>query len=540
MAEELKAKVRRLLFSGLGTLLLIGTLAAVNGISYYVYSRMHFSAGHVYSISKGTKHILSKLTDNLIVKVYFTPNLPPPYGLNENYLRDLLGEYKSAAHGHITVEFLDPNMSQKRKDDAQALGISPIQVNVMAKDKFEVKTAYMGLALLYKGRSQVIPFLQDTSDLEYQITSRIKKLADPVLPTVGFVVGHGEKNPGDPSASSLFAPMREDLNLKTVNLSSAVPSDVSALWILGPTQKFKDQDIQALRSWLFSGKPLGILFNRRSVNFQAFYSAPMSLGLSPLFKDWGLDIPNGFVVDAQSENVEFQQNIGQFVAMRIQQYPYLPVATHFNQSNPAVEHLQGVTLPFVHPIFASTSTESGLKYESLADSTPNSWLKNSYSIGITQSSANLAKDKRGPFSLAGLVSGEFPAPEGTPSLTPHKSSRAIIVPTAYVLDSHFANRQTSSVFLENLLEWSCEDSDLLSIRGKGMTYRPLRPLSDKMRLLVKYGMILFLPFMLLAYGGLSYWRQMRRRRKMIALYGGESAQETQDAPSPEEPTPISS
>ena len=539
MAQELKAKVRQLLFSGLGTLLLIGSLAAVNGISYYVYSRMDFSAGHIFSISKGTRHILSKLTDNLIVKVYFTPNLPPPYGLNENYLRDLLGEYKSAAHGHVTIEFLDPNMSQKRKDDAQALGISPVQVNVMAKDKFEVTTAYMGIALLYKGRSQVIPFLQNTSDLEYQITSRIKKLADPVLPTVGFVIGHGERNPGNPSDANIFAPLREDLNLKTVNLSSAIPADVSALWILGPTQKFKDPDIQALRTWLFSGHSLGILFNRRSVNFQAFYSAPISLGLTPLLKDWGLDIPNGFVVDAQSENVEFQQNIGQYVATRIQQYPYIPVATHFSQSNPAVEHLQGVTLPFVHPIFASTSTASGLKYKSLADSSPNSWLKNSYSIQIAQSSDNLAKDKRGPFSLAGLVSGKFPAPEGAPSLTPHKEARAIVVATAYVLDSHFANRQTSAVFLENLFEWSCEDSDLLSIRGKGMTYRPLRPLSDKMRLFVKYGMILFLPFILLAYGGLRYRRQIKRRRRMMALYGSEPARENRDAQNPE-PTPISS
>lgn len=538
MAQEPKTKIRQLLFSGLGTALLIGTLAAVNGISYYVYSRMDFSAGHIFSISKGTKHILSKLTDNLIVKVYFTPNLPPPYGLNENYLRDLLGEYKSAAHGHITVEFLDPNQSQKRKDDAQALGISPVQVNVMAKDKFEVKTAYMGIALLYQGRSQVIPFLQDTSDLEYQITSRIKKLADPVLPSVGFVIGHGEKNPGDPSESNLFAPLREDLNLKTVDLSSAIPSDVSALWILGPTQKFETQDLEALRNWLFQGKSLGILFNRRSVNFQAFYSSPMSLGLGPLLKDWGLDIPNGFVVDAQSENVEFQQNIGQFVAMRIQQYPYIPVATHFNSSNPAVEHLQGVTLPFVHPIFASTAAANGLKYESLADSSPNSWLKNSYNIGIAQSSANLAKDRRGPFSLAGLVSGEFPAPEGTPSLAPHKPARAIVVATAYVLDSHFANRQTSAVFLENLLEWSCEDSDLLSIRGKGMTYRPIRPLSDKMRLFVKYGMILFLPFTLLAYGGFSYRRQIKRRRKMISLYGAQSAP-AEETPR-QEPTPISS
>lgn len=535
-------KLKRLFFSGVGTLLLLGTLAALNGASYYVFSRLDFSAGHIFSISNGTKRILAKMTDNLIVKVYFTPNLPPPYGLNENYLRDLLGEYKSAAKGHITIEFLDPGLSQKRQTDAQSAGISPVQINVMARDKFEAKTAYMGAVFLYKGRSQTIPFIQNTSDLEYEITSRIKKLVDPTLKTAGFVTGHGEKSPGDPSLASLFAPMREDLNLKTVTLDKPLPTDLDALWILGPTQKFKPQELDVLRSWLYSGKPLGIFFSRRAVNFEAFYATPLSLGLGPLLKDWGLDVPNGFVVDAQSENVEFQQQVGQFVAMRIQQYPYIPIATHFNASNPAVSRLEGVTLPFTQPIFFSSSSAAGLHYSSLVDSTKASWLKNSYNIAITQGFANIKKDRQGPFSLAGVVSGNFPAPSGTPSLTPHPKSRAIVVGTSYVLDSHFSSRQTSEVFLMNLLSWSCEDKDLLSIRAKGLTYRPLRVFSDKARFLIKYGMILFLPFALLLYGAFRYRRQITRRRRLAELYGSDAPPSKIASQSPREdsePTPIS-
>jgi ABC-type uncharacterized transport system involved in gliding motility auxiliary subunit len=540
MAETHSTRIRRLAFSSLGTFLIICTLAALNGISYYLFSRLDFSAGHVYSISSGTKRILSKLKDNIIVKVYFTQNLPPPYGLNERYLRDLLGEYKSAAKGHMTLEFLDPNLSQKRKEDAQGAGITPVQVNVMARDKFEVKSAYMGLVLLYKGRSQALPFIQNTSDLEYEITSRIKKLTDPTLKTVGFVTGHGEKNPGDPALAALFAPIREDLNLKTVALDKPLPADLDALWILGPTQKFKNEELDALRAWLYSGKPLGIFLNRRTVNFQAFYAAPINLGIGPLLKDWGLNMPDGFVVDAQSENVEFQQQVGQFVAMRIQQYPYIPVATSFDTSNPAVAHLEGVTLPFVHPIFHSTSSASGLSYTSLVNSTKTSWLKNSYNIAIAQGLSDLQKDQRGPFSLAGIVSGDFPAPVGMAALSPHHKSRAIIIGTAYVLDAHFANHETSEAFLINILEWSCEDSDLLSIRGKGLIYRPLRILTDEKRLFVKYVMILFLPFALLFYGAFRYRRQISRRRRLAEIYGGNSELSAHDSKIQAKPTPTPS
>ena len=278
---------------------------------------------------------------------------------------------------------------------------------------------------------------------------------------------------------------------------------------------------------------------RRAANFQAFYAAPMNLGLSPLFKEWGLNIPDGFVVDAQSENVEFQQQVGQFVAMRIQQYPYIPVATSFDTSNPAVSHLEGITLPFVHPIFSSTSSVTGLSYKSLVNSTKESWLKNSYNISIAQSLSNLQKDQRGPFSLAGIVSGDFPAPAGQNASTPHQKSRAIVIGTAYVLDPHFANKQTSEAFLMNILEWSCEDSDLLSIRGKGLTYRPLKTLSDSVRLLVKYAMILFLPFALLAFGAFRYRRQIARRRRLAELYGNDTTLDSSSEPKIE-PTPISS
>ncbi len=71
MAGAHQSRLSRLAFSGLGTFLLICTLATLNGISYYLFARLDFSAGHVYSISSGTKRILSKIKDNIIVIVYF-------------------------------------------------------------------------------------------------------------------------------------------------------------------------------------------------------------------------------------------------------------------------------------------------------------------------------------------------------------------------------------------------------------------------------------------------------------------------------------
>ena len=47
---------------------------------------------------------------------------------------------------------------------------------MVKEDKFEVKQAYMGLVFLYEDRKEVIPVVQNTATLEYEISSTIKRL----------------------------------------------------------------------------------------------------------------------------------------------------------------------------------------------------------------------------------------------------------------------------------------------------------------------------------------------------------------------------
>jgi len=106
--------------------------------------------------------------------------------------------------------------------------------------------------------------VDNPSDLEYEVTSRIKKLISPLQKTVGLVTGHGEKSESDQELAPLFNAMRASMVLQTVDLTKPLPPapPIDALWILGPTQKFKPGEIEALKSWVNSGKSLGILMNR--------------------------------------------------------------------------------------------------------------------------------------------------------------------------------------------------------------------------------------------------------------------------------------
>ena len=100
-------------------------------------------------------------------------------------LDDLLRDLRAAGKGKIRVVERDPAENPAAKRDAQALGIQPVQFNVVGKSELQVKEGYLGLAVQYADGKEAIPFVRRTDDLEYRLASAIKGLTRPTKPTVG-------------------------------------------------------------------------------------------------------------------------------------------------------------------------------------------------------------------------------------------------------------------------------------------------------------------------------------------------------------------
>ena len=58
------------------------------------------------------------------------------------------------------------------------MGVREVQFNVIGAEELQLKTGYLGLTIAYGTQHETLPFIQDTSDLEYQLTTNIKKLKD--------------------------------------------------------------------------------------------------------------------------------------------------------------------------------------------------------------------------------------------------------------------------------------------------------------------------------------------------------------------------
>ena len=169
--------------------ILLGILLLLNLIGRNWYKRFDLTDNKMYSLSKSSEKVLDKIDDLLTMKVYFSDDLPAQYANNKRYLQDILEEYTAYSSGNLRFEFYSPD-DEKLAEDAQKYGIQPVQLQVIENDKVEIKKVYMGLVLLYEDQREVIPVIQTSTGLEYDITTKIKSMVESKKKTVGIVHIH--------------------------------------------------------------------------------------------------------------------------------------------------------------------------------------------------------------------------------------------------------------------------------------------------------------------------------------------------------------
>jgi hypothetical protein len=497
-------RARRRLFSSAGTAAVLAALAAVNVLSGFAHTRLDLSSDQSASLSPGTKAALGRLKDPLIVEVFFTAHLPPPFSLSERYLRDLLDEYRAAGRGRVTLRWTDPDRDPSAARRAHEAGIEPVQVNTAGRGRFEAKEAFMGVALISGARGQSLAVVEDPADLEYQLTRRVKMLAGDKPRVVGFAAGHGAHVPGDRGLEELFARAAEVVEARVVALDAPLPAGLDALWLAGPTSRLKPAELDALAAFAASGKTVVVLQNSRQVDFVEFKSAAVDAGLAPLLSRWGLSLGSGLVADAQGERAQLQVPFGGRAGVQVVDYAFVPVSTRLNTAHPATAGLGAVPFPFVSPVVFDAAKASGARFETLAWSSQESRMVDAADVSPRRSYGELPGGAAGPFALAGVAAG----PAG----------RLVVIGTPYLLDARIAGQPPVQAFLVNLMEWSAQDPAFLSQHGKGLVYRPLAPLPDRARSLVRWLLALALPAGTLAGAAALHAERRRRLRELPALY----------------------
>ncbi len=511
-------RLKNMIFSWTGAALIGGILATANFIFSYVPLRLDASKGQLYSISKGTKQLLKGLDDTLVFKIVFSGDLPSPYNLNEQYVRDLLGEYRRASHGKIRIEYLDPGKSAKAREEAVYSGVPAVQLDVRARDRREVAEKFMGISIQYGDQKEVIPMVQDTLGLEYEITSRVKRLIKPGKAKIGFVSNGGSLSLSSSTLEALQQSVGQLYDVASVDLKQPFPEGLKALWILGPMQTLGADEVAQVKTWAQSGGTLGLLIDRFDVKLDQAKTSPVKTGLEDLLKEWGIEFRPALVVDPQCDRIQIRSQQGYFQMINVVDYPYIPLVTDINRDNPATKPIDRLSLSFVSPLFVEKEI-AGLRTTPLARTSKFSWLDaNPFFVSPLQRRVKPPEAAQGPFNAGLLIEGAPMQESGQPG----KSMRVIVFGSSKFIRSDYPQQNSNLAMFTNLLDWSVQDEILLSIRSKESAFHPLKSLSDPARVGIKGLMIFVLPLLSLLVGFVIWFRQ-RTRRALLPLRYREGA-----------------
>jgi hypothetical protein len=229
-----------------------------------------------------------------------------------------------------------------------------------------------------------------------------------------------------------------------------------------------------------------------------------NIGFSQWLEGKGIYLDNKYIVDNRCGGVTVPQTIGGMSFNQQIPFPYLPMIGTFSQ-NPIVRDLHKVMLPFATDIkfvgdtnkvkfvpLAFTSDYSGLKEVPVHFDINYNWSKNDYPL------SNLI--------VAAAVSGAGGNPD----------SRVVVIGNGdFVING--SGKQAQRVEEDNInlfsnsIDWLSDNTGLIELRGKVVTFSPLKDVSDGEKLFLKY-LNFSLPILLVILYGIIRMQVKKRIR----------------------------
>src|SRR5690606_3758472 len=169
--------MKRLMYSGLGLLLIAGAFLAFNMFSALVFTdaRLDLTEQKLYTISDGTRQILREIDEPINLHFFFSDKAAKEQAPIRTYARrveEMLRAYERAADGKLKLRVIDPQPFSEDEDRAAEFGLQALPLRQGTDSLYFGLAGTNGLDAL-----QVIPFFQPDQEefLEYEISRLIQR-----------------------------------------------------------------------------------------------------------------------------------------------------------------------------------------------------------------------------------------------------------------------------------------------------------------------------------------------------------------------------
>ena len=415
-----KKHLEQLLYSAGGVAALVVILIAANFIISSLNLRADLTQGSVYTLSPGTKAILSKLEAPVKIRYYYSQgNSALPVGLKTfaKRVEDLLGEFARAGGGKVIIERLNPEPDSDAEESATLDGIEGQLTNT--QEKF-----YLGLSVAFLDQKFPLPVLAPDREqlLEYDITRAITRVASTTKPVIGVMSGlpvmgqplnpMKKQQPTEPW--TLMTELQNLFTVKKIDLNTdKIPDEIKVLLVIHPRDIQETAEFAIDQFVLRGGKLIAFMDSFAYFDQQPDMQNPLggtAAGQSTFFrllKHWGYGMEMGKVV----ADLTYASGAGPRILPTLLSLPQ----DALNKDDVVTSRVGQLLIPF-SSVFTGKPAE-GLTQSVLVQTSPNAMLADLIIATLSGEPSTRGFQPNGtPYPIAIRVSGKFKTafPEGKP------------------------------------------------------------------------------------------------------------------------------
>ncbi len=521
-------------------------------------------------------NVFASLDGPVKLMLIVTPDtLPAQFKDVPDTVKRVAGELQAKSAGKFSFEIVNPDApgaAITRQTLVSTYKLRPISVSLFSSQSY-----YLDMLLQIGDRTQVLAPEGELTEASIRtaIESALKRATTGFLKVVGWYTPptrqtqnvFGQIIQDIETWQRAQQQLRGDYTVRSVDLSSGqVPADIDVLVLIGP-RDLDDRARFAVDQYLMRGGSVIVAAGSYALTVDMFGQnlalEPVQGGLADLLDSYGIRIENALVMDPQNEPfpVQVDRAVGNTIVREVQaiNYPFFVDVRPdgMDKASPIVSQLAAVTLNFVSPITVDAAKNKDRQVSVLLKSSPNSWLRTSpdiqpnlrqypnvgFPVEGERAARPLAVAVRGSFESAfkdkpiPTAASQTPADDqqGTPTPTPTPQAGSVIESspdTARLVVIGSSDFLTDIIFqisaslsgdrylnnlklLQNAVDWSVEDLDLLGIRARGTSARVLKPMEagdQTVWEVLNYGIALA---SLLVIG--AVWAVRRRSERPMAL-----------------------
>ena len=487
--------------------------------------RVDLTQSKLYTLSEGTKDILSKIEEPITLRLFFSPRLGREIPLYANYhqrVRDLLDEYTSRSGGKLRLEFYDPAPYSDVEDRAIAYRLQAVPMEAGGEQVF------FGLAGTNStDDEEILPFFQPERErfLEYDLTKVVFNLANPKRREVGLIAQlpiAGDVMPMQgmrmPQPWVVMDQMRQVFQVRQFGSDTgSLPKDLQILMLVHP-KELSEEGQYAIDQFVMRGGKLLIFVDPNSEVDAARPSrdpnaipGPTASNPQRLFDAWGVELVKDRVIGDRLTATRV--NAGTQQRPRVTDYIVWNgfKGGNLNRQDAVTGELQLVNVAsagILKPKAGATTA-----FAPLITASPGAMSVETDKIRFAPDPTQLLKDYKAEseiLTMAARITGPVKSafPDGPPKVEgrppqpdqqPHVAESqgpisVIIVADTDMLDDRFwvqaqeffgqrvvQPSANNGDFIVNSLENLAGGSELMSLRSRGISSRPFELVQDIQR-----------------------------------------------------------